>query len=220
MLLKFGETIEDLDIDPEDCEDKEHQMPCESYVHHKHARSPFKPRTKWQKNALELVHSDLVEANITSIGGGKYILTFKDDATSHGMVFILANKQPSTVLKAFKGYQAWAERQSGWQIKELRVDCGKEYMGEMLEYIKSEGIKYNLTTGYSPQSNGVAERMNRTLFEAACTMLDAAGALLELWGEAVLAACDIQNQLPSRMLGKTPHEAWTGKKPTVKHVRK
>ena len=169
---------------------------------------------------LELVHSDLAEANVPSIGGGKYVLTFKDDATSHGIVFILANKQPSTVLKAFKGYQAWTERQSEWQIKELRVDCGKEYMGEMFEYIKSQGIEYNPTAGYSPQSNGVAERMDRTLFEAACTMLDAAGAPLELWGEAVFAARHIQNRLPFRMLGKTPHEAWTGKKPTVGHIRK
>jgi len=127
-----------------------------------------------------VVHSDLTEANVTSVGGGKHILTFKDDATSHGTVFILANKQPSTVLKAFKGYQAWAEQQSRWQIKELRVDRGKEYMGEMLEYIKSQGIEYNSTAGYSLQSNTVAERMNRTLFEAACMMLDATGAPLEL----------------------------------------
>ena len=124
------------------------------------------------------------------------------------------------MLKAFKGYQPWAEWQIGWQIKELQVDHGKEYMGEMLEYIELQGIEYNPTAGYSPQPNGVAERMNRTLFEAACTMLDAAGAPLELWGEAILAACHIHNRLPSGTLGRTLHEAWTGKKPTVGHIRK
>jgi len=93
-------------------------------------------------------------------------------------------------------------------------------MGDMLEYIKSQGIKYNLTAGYSPQSNGITKRINCTLFEAACTMLDAAGAPLELWGEAILAICHIQNRLPSRTLGKTPHEAWTDKKPTVRHIQK
>ena len=62
--------------------------------------------------------------------------------------------------------------------------------------------------GYSPQSNGTAERMNCTLFEMACTMLDASGAPLELWAEAILAACHIRNRLPSRSLdGKSPHEA-------------
>ena len=223
-ILKFGgSAIEDLDLDPAEREDEEHQTPCEPCALGKHARTPFKPRTasEWRKNTLELVHSDLAEANVQSLGGGKYALTFKDDATSHGTVFILANKNAATVLKAFKEYQAWAERQSGHKIKEIRVDRGTEYMGEMLEYIKSQGIEYNPTAGYSPQSNGVAERMNRTLFEMACTMIDSAGAPLELWGEAVLAACYIRNRLPSHTVNdKTPHEAWTGKKPTVGHIRK
>src|SRR5579859_7253522 len=105
--------------------------------------------------------------------------------------------------------------------KELRTDRGKEYMGEMIEYVKSQGIEHNPTTGYSPQLNGVAERMNRTLFDMACTMLDASGAPLELWAEAILAATYIRNRLPCQPLnGKTPHEAWTGQKPTVGHVRK
>ena len=168
-----------------------------------------------------MIHSDLAEANVISIGGGKYVLTFTDDATDHGTIFILANKKSSTVLNAFKEYQAWAERQSGRKIKEIRVDRGTEYMGEMLKYVKSQGIEYNPTAGYSPQSNGVAERMNRTLFNMGCMMLDSSGAPLELWGEAVLAACHIRNRLPtSKLGGKTPFEAWTGKKPTVGHIRK
>jgi hypothetical protein len=91
------------------------------------------------------VHSDLAEANVTSLGGGKYVLTFTDDATNHGIVFILTNKNASTVLKAFKEYQAWAECQSEYKIKEMRTDRGTEYMGEMIKYLKSQGIEYNPT---------------------------------------------------------------------------
>src|ERR1700689_971397 len=94
-------------------------------------------------------------------------------------------------------------------------------MGEMIKYLKTQRIEYNPTAGYSPQSNGVAERMNRTLFDMACTMLDSSGAPHELWGEAVLAAAHIRNRLPTSTLnGKTPHEAWTSYKPTVGHIRK
>ena len=94
-------------------------------------------------------------------------------------------------------------------------------MDEMLKYIKSQGIECNPTAGYSPQSNGVAERTDWTLFEMACTILDSSGAPLELWGEAVLVACHIRNRLPSHSINdKTPHEAWTGKKLTVGHIRK
>jgi hypothetical protein len=157
----------------------------------------------------------------TSLGGGKYVLTSTDDATNHEIVFILANKNASTVLKAFKEYQASAERQSGYKIKEIRTDPGTEYMGEMMKYVKSQGIEYNPTAGYSPQSNGLAERINRTLFDMACTMLNASGDPLELWGEAVLASAHIRNRLPTGTLDrKTPHEAWTSRKPTIGHIRK
>jgi hypothetical protein len=89
-------------------------------------------------------------------------------------------------------------------------------MGDMIKFVKSQGIEHNPTAGYSPQSNGIAERMNRTLFEMACTMLDASGAPLELWADAVLSACHICNRLPSRTLdGKSPFEAWNGQNPPL-----
>src|SRR5579859_5667748 len=219
-LLKFGESaIEDLHLDKSTSEDQ--SPPCKPCILGKHHRTPFPSRDRRCGKPLELVHSNLCESNVTSLGGGKHVLTFTNDATNHGMVYVLPNKSAPTVLKAFKEYQAWAERQSGCKIKELRTDRGKEYMGEMIAYVKSQGIEHNPTAGYSPQSNGVAERMNRTLFEMACTMLDASGAPLELWAEAILAATYIRNRLPCQPLnGKTPHEAWTGQKPTVGHIRK
>lgn len=223
-LLRYGKSaFEDFHIDLVDKSESEDQsnMPCKPCIFGKHHRSPFRSRSRRRGNPLESVHTDLCESNVTSLGGGKHVLTFTDDCTNHGMVYILQNKSAITVLKAFKEYQAWAERQSGFKIKELRTDRGTEYMGEMIEYVKSQGIEHNPTAGYSPQSNGVAERMNRTLFDKACTMLDASGAPLELWAEAILAAAYIRNRLPSQALnGKTPHEAWTGQKPSIGHIRK
>ena len=221
ILLKSSDAIADLDLDFNDETNEDHQTPCESCILGKHARAPFPARSNRREKPLELVHSDLAEASVLSLGGGKYVLTFTDDATCQGNVFILANKMASTVLNAFKDYQAWAERQTRHRIKEIRMDRGKEYMGNMIEYLKSQSIEYNPNAGYSPQSNGVAERMNRMLFEMACTMLHSSGAPSELWGEAVLAAAHIRNRLPTSTLdGKTPYEAWTGRKPTVAHIRK
>jgi len=113
------------------------------------------------------------------------------------------------------------EWQSGHKIKELRTDWGTEYMDEMAEYVKSLGIEHNVTVAYSPQSNGIAERNNRTLFEMVCPILDSSGASLELWSEALHTAYYIRNRLPSHSLnGRSPHEAWTGLKPTVSHICK
>src|SRR5205814_5335400 len=96
-----------------------------------------------------------------------------------------------------------------------------EYIGEMIDYVKSKGVEHNPTAAHSSQSNRIAERMNRTSFDMACPMLDTAEASLKLWAKAILTACHIHNRLPSQSLdGKLPHEAWTGKKPTISHVHK
>ena len=72
------------------------------------------------------------------------------------------------------------ERQSGHLIKELRTDRGGEYLSNMVDYVKSIGIEHNPTAGHSPQSNSIAERMNRTLFEMTSAMLEHSGAPLKL----------------------------------------
>lgn len=106
-LLQHGENaIAEFHVDVEEERSKDHQTPCESCVIGKHPRSLFPARTEWRQNALELVHSDPAEANVPSLRGGKYVLTFTDDATALGNVFILANKNTSIVLNAFKEYQA------------------------------------------------------------------------------------------------------------------
>src|SRR5205823_11629208 len=189
-LVKFGDnTFADLTIS--ECEgDHGSAQHCSSCEIGKHHRLPFHPvpKEKRRSKPLELVHSDLCECHVTSLGGGRYVLTFTDDCTRHCRVYILPNKFSSTVLAAFKEYQAWAERQSRQKIKELRTDRGTEYMDEMAEYVKSLGIEHNMTAGYPPQSNGVAERINRTLFDMVCPMLDSSGAPLELWSEALHTA--------------------------------
>eukprot|EP00253_Pinus_taeda_P002960 PITA_02960 len=68
--------------------------------------------------------------------------------------------------------------------------------------------------------NGVAERMNKTLMERARSMLSGAGLGQEFWAKAVDTACYLVNRSPSSALeDKTPQEVWTGKKPSLSHLR-
>ena len=67
-------------------------------------------------------------------------------------------------------------------------------------------IIHETTLSYSPESNGVAERKNRTLKEMKNAMLVSSEAPLNLWGEAILSACHIQNRIPYKKTGKTPYE--------------
>eukprot|EP00253_Pinus_taeda_P027342 PITA_27342 len=82
------------------------------------------------------------------------------------------------------------------------------------------GKQNRKTTPYTPQQNGVAERMNKTLIERARSMLSGAGLGQEFWAEAVDTACYLVNRSPlSTLEDKTPQEVWTGKKPSLSHLR-
>jgi transposase InsO family protein len=103
----------------------------------------------------------------------------------------------------------------------LRIDkngelCGKEFD----QFCKQCGIACQNTTPYTPQKNGVAERMNITLMDKERSMLDGARLTQELWAEEVDTAKYLVNMSPSSALvDMTPHEVWYGKKPSISHLK-
>nr|GEZ12677.1 retrovirus-related Pol polyprotein from transposon TNT 1-94 [Tanacetum cinerariifolium] len=83
----------------------------------------------------------------------------------------------------------------------------------MTEYYKRIGIFHQKTVLRTPQQNDVVERQNRTLVEAARTMLIFFKALMFLWAEAVATACYTQNRsLIHTRHHKTPYELVHNKK--------
>jgi len=147
------------------------------------------------------------------------MLLFIDDATRHTDEYIL--KYKSEALEKFKEWKALTEKESGKQVKRLRTDGGGEYTSKnFAEYLKSEGILTETTTPYTPQSNGVVERANRTIMERVRCMLDDAGRSKKYWAFAVSVAVYLKNRTPTRsVVGKTLYEAWHGRKPSLKHLR-
>ena len=106
------------------------------------------------------------------------------------------------------------ERSIGQQLKALCTDNGREYTSnEFEEYLKTEGVKHERTKPKTPEQNGVAERMNRTLVEAVRTMLST-------WAEALATAVYLRNRDPTKAVkGMTPFEALTGERPNVEHLK-
>nr|GFC15818.1 retrovirus-related Pol polyprotein from transposon TNT 1-94 [Tanacetum cinerariifolium] len=94
---------------------------------------------------------------------------------------------------------------------------GTEFVNQTLwDYYEEVGISRETFVSRSPQQNGVIERRNRTLIEAARTMLIYAQAPLFLWAEAVATACFTQNRSIIRLRhGKTPYELMHGKQPDL-----
>ena len=149
-----------------------------------------------------------------SIGGEKYFVTFIDDYSRCCKVYFIRHK--SEVLNKFKEFESLVTAECGQSIGILRSDNGGEYISsEFKAYLKSKGIQQELTVPNSPQQNGIAERMNRTLMEAARCMLSQAGVPNNYWAEAVATAAYLRNRTPTRSFKTktTPFERWYGKKP-------
>ena len=86
------------------------------------------------------------------------------------------------------------ENQTEKRIKALTIDDGVEFCKkEFEEFCKKCGVAQQKTTPYTPQKNGVAERMNRTLMEKERSMLGGTGLGQEFWAEAVETACYLVN---------------------------
>ena len=130
-------------------------------------------------------------------------------------------RHKSEVFQKFRDLVKELEKGTGRNVKALRSDRGGEYLsGEFQQYLKRRGIYHQLTTAESPEQNGVAERMNRTLVEKARAMMNATNIPHTFWSEAIANAAYVRNRSPTSALqNMTPFEAWWGHKPSVKHLR-
>ena len=193
---------------------------CESCIGGKQCKSSFSLSTTQTSEPLELVHSDLCgKMGKKSLGGAEYFLTFLDDKTHYTWVYALKTKDQ--VYSKFKEWKAEVETRTGKRIKTLRTDNGGEYTSkEFQAHLKACGIRHELTIPKTPEQNGVAERLNRTLVEMTRAMLLDSKLPQSFWAEAVSTAAYLRNRSPtSAVEGMTPHEAWYGCKPGVEHLR-
>nr|AAP53009.2 retrotransposon protein, putative, Ty1-copia subclass [Oryza sativa Japonica Group] len=136
---------------------------CHSCVQSKQPRKPHKAAKERNLAPLELLHSDLCEMNgVFTKGGKRYFMTLIDDATRFCSVYLLKSKDEA--LDYFKIYKAEVENQLDRKIKRLRSDRGGEFFSNEFDlFCEEHGIIHERTSLYSPESNGIAERKNRTL---------------------------------------------------------
>lgn len=141
-----------------------------------------------------------------SIGGAKYILTFVDDYSKK--VFIYFLKAKSETLNTFREFKNLIENQTGEWIKTLRSDNGTEYRSnESVKLCKESGINHQFTVPYTPQQNGVAERMNRTIVERAKCLLFDAKLPKRFWAEASNMAVYLINRTIQASTGSTRRDS-------------
>ena len=150
-------------------------------------------------------------------GGNKFYVTFIDDYSRFTRVYLLKNKDEA--FDMFLSYKAEVENQLDKKIKRIRYDRGGKYISLKNDYCENEEIIHEVTPPFSPESNGVAERKNKTLKEMMNSLLVSASAPNNLWGEAILFICHLQNRIPYKKTGKTPYELWKGHAPNLKYLK-
>jgi hypothetical protein len=178
---------------------------CEHCLYGKQNRVRFASGATRVEGILHLVHNDVFGlVSVPSLGKSVYYVSFIDDFSRNTWIYFL--KKKSKVFGRFKEFKALVENQTEKIIEVLRTDNGGEFYGnEFEELCKKCGIARQNTTPYTPQQNGVAKRMNKTLMEKARCMLSSVGLGQEFWAKAVGIACYLVNKSPSLALDeKTP----------------
>ncbi|GKF96505.1 putative ribonuclease H-like domain-containing protein, partial [Tanacetum coccineum] len=144
-----------------------------------------------------------------------YCLVVTDDYSRFSWVFFLATKdETSGILKSFiTGIEYLVDH----KVKVIRCDNGTKFKNrEMNQFYEIKGILRQFSVARTPQQNGVTERRNRTLIEAARTMLADSKLPTTFWAEVVNNACYMQNRvLVVKPHNKTPYELFHGRTPQL-----
>lgn len=181
-------------------------------------KKPFHS-VKRTSQLLDLIHTDICEMNgMLTRGGNRYFITFIDDCSRFTYVYLLKTKDEA--FNVFKAYKAEVENQLGRKIKVLRSDRGGEYFpNDFNIFCEEHGIVHECSAPRTPEQNGLAERKNRTFQEMINAMLLHSELPLNLWGEALLAACHILNRIPLKKNKISPYELWKGRKPNIGYFK-
>nr|GEV09841.1 hypothetical protein [Tanacetum cinerariifolium] len=137
-------------------------------------RSSFKSKVvPNSKGRLNLLHMDLCgPMRVASINRKKYILVIVNDYSRYTWTLFLHSKDETP--EVLKDFLTMIQRNLQAPVIIVRTDRGTEFLDKTLNaFLKEEGIEHQTSTAQTPEQNGVVKRRNRTLFEAARTMLSA-----------------------------------------------
>ncbi|GJX66311.1 putative ribonuclease H-like domain-containing protein [Tanacetum coccineum] len=187
---------------------KQHKASCKSKVHNSITQPLF------------MLHMDLFGPTfVSSLMNKKYCLVVTDDYSRFTWVFFLASKDETSGI--LKNFITEIENLVDKKVKIIRCDNGTEFKNRVMnEFCEQKGIKREYSVARTPQQNGVAERRNRTLIEAARTMLADSKLPTTFWAEAVNTACYVQNRvIIVKPHNKTPYELFRGRTPALSFMR-
>ncbi|SCZ99667.1 BZ3501_MvSof-1269-A2-R1_C28g00026 [Microbotryum saponariae] len=156
---------------------------CNACLSAKGHRLPFPDSDSHSSERLGLVHSDVLSFPESSLTGKRYLVTFLDDFSRKLWAYAIGHK--SEVFGVFKTWLAEVELETGAKLKVLRTDNGGEYCSRAFtEFCKARGTRRQYSIPRTPQQNGRAERVNRSIVEGVLALLADAHLPKSFWEEA------------------------------------
>ena len=195
---------------------------CDACALEKQTRLPYHKYEHKAPRRLWRVHSDMSGEQQPDIGEGfKYFITFIDDYSRYCWVYFTKRKDAATIRSIYEQWQRDAVNKANKPVSFLMTDGGGEYQAEMANILNDSGTTHLKSPPYTPESNGLAERQNRTLKDTARTIMKQANMPSSFWPKAVKAACDIRNCLPHSSLKgiRSPHRAFFKQEPSLERFK-
>lgn len=192
---------------------------CKSCILGKMTRARFPDSSSRSTEPLQLITFDLAGPFDDAIGGAKYFMIMVDDYSKYYHVELLRTKSEAT--RWLKQVLIQWENQLSRSVKVLRSDGGGEFDNRAIsQFCEEKGIRAQMTTARTPEQNGAAERAVRTIKEGTRTLLIDSGLSNKYWGAAAKNFAYVRNRTRTATTGdKTPIELFTGKRPSVSHLR-
>nr|GEZ62291.1 hypothetical protein [Tanacetum cinerariifolium] len=211
-LVAKASTDESL---PSKCFENEHT--CVSCLKGKQHKASCKTKlVNSVSKPLHTLHMDLFgPTSVTSLNHKWYCLVVTDDFSRFTCTFFLKTKDETSGI--LRNFITEIENLKDLKVKIIRCNNGGEFRNkEMNDFCSKKGIKREFSNAKTPKQNGVAKRRNRSLIEAARTMLADARLFVPFWAEAVNTASYVQNRvLVNKSQNKTPYELFNGRTPTI-----
>jgi len=185
-------------------------------------RLPFPGKFERTSAVGDLVHSDIMGKLEPSFPDMfRYIATFQDDHSRYLLIGCMTRR--SMLTDAYQQVSSKYRRLGGANVStvnfsKLHSDGAKEYMALQKE-LGGDDEDNSFSPPYTPELNGIAERVNRTIVESALALLIQAKLPRCLWPFAVKHVTYVKNRVPHSTTGSTPYSVFTGNKPSLKHVR-
>jgi transposase InsO family protein len=194
---------------------------CDICVQSKQTRQSYGEVGRRVAGVLDAVHCDLCGPfPVASLGGARYYLSVQDEYTGFAELVFLTNKRAESIVAALQEVTGrWATLTSR-VVKCLRSDHGTEFEnGVMRRWCADAGILHLHSAPYTPEQNGRAERINRSVLERVRAFLVEGKLPGCLWGELARTACMVKNLVPAGDRRRTPWELMYGTKPDVSKLR-